>query len=298
MEDALLSIIIVNFNSWDYLDQCLNSIFYKSNFGGDFEVIVVDNASKINKSEIIKKKFPAVRFIINSHNRGFACANNQGIKTAKGEYIMLLNPDAVLLEDSIDNLVRFLSQHEDAGIVGPKIYNSDGTFQPQCKRGFPTPLTTLSYFLRLDRLFPNNRILSHYLLRYLDENETNVVDSVSGACMLIRREVIEKVGLLDTDYFMYGEDLDYCYKVAKNGWKIYYVPTSEIIHHGGKSGSDSKSLEITFYFFQSAWVFFKKNLFTNYPLIVNFIVYLGIWTFFVIAISRKFLKRIFRRSAN
>lgn len=285
-----VSIIIVNYNSEVYLKKCLDSII-GSKCLLNLEIIVVDNASTDGSVIIIKEKYPFVKVISNDENKGFAFANNQAINLSRGKFIMFLNPDTIVLERSIENMFSFMQKNEDIGIVGPMVVNADDTFQPQCKRGFPTPLSVLSYFLGLHKIFPKSKISGKYLLTYLDKSDVNEVDSVSGACMLVRKHVLQEVGLLDEDYFMFGEDLDLCYRVKQKGWKIYYFPYSKIIHYGGQGGTYSHPFKTTFYFFKSAHIFYKKNLSHKYNFLYSSVIYFGIWTLFLLILFRNFIFR-------
>lgn len=291
MNEIDLSIIIVNFNSKDYLEKCLKSIFYESRCSLNFEVIVVDNASTDDSINMLRTDYPFVKVLLNSENRGFAFANNQAINLSKGKFIMLLNPDTTVLENSIDNMFSFMEKNNEVGIVGPMIINADGTFQPQCKRGFPTPSSALSYFLGLHNIFPKSKIFGKYLLTYLDQSELNEVDSVSGACMFVRKQVFKEVGLLDQDYFMFGEDIDLCFRAKQKGWKVYYLPASKIVHCGGHGGTASRPFKTTYYFFKSAYIFYKKNLSHEYHFLFNFIIYFGIWLLFALIFLRNFVFR-------
>jgi len=290
LANRILSIIIVNYNSLEYLVHCIESIFQNPpNF--DYEIIIVDNASTDDSIKKLKLDYSHLKVILNTENKGFAYANNQAINLAEGKYIMLLNPDTLVLESSIDNMFSFMEKNNEVGIVGPMIINADGTFQPQCKRGFPTPSSVLSYFLCLHKIFPKNKTFGKYLLTYLDQNELNEVDSVSGACMFVRRQVFKEVGLLDEDYFMFGEDIDLCFRAKQKGWKICYFPVSKIVHLGGHGGTFSRPFKTTYNFFKSAHLYYKKNLSHKYNFLFNFIIYFGIWALFLLILFRNFIFR-------
>ncbi len=285
-----LSIIIVSYNSRQCIVPCIDSIFQNLP-SCDYEIIIVDNNSGDGTIEMVREIFPEVHLIKNNYNAGFAKSNNQAINLAKGKYILLLNPDTIVLESSIDNMFSFMEKNNEVGIVGPMIINADGTFQPQCKRGFPTPSSVFSYFLGLHKIFPKNKTFGKYLLTYLDQNELNEIDSVSGACMFVRRQVFKEVGLLDEDYFMFGEDLDLCFRAKQEGWKVCYLPASKIVHFGGHGGTSSRPFKTTYDFFKSAYIFYKKNLSHKYHFLFNFIIYFGIWLLFALIFLRNFVFR-------
>jgi GT2 family glycosyltransferase len=230
-----LSIIIVNWNSAAFVRQCLSSI-YKNSIMVEFEIIVVDNSSGDGCREMIEKDFPAVRFIGSGENLGFAGANNLGFNYSSGRYVLFLNPDTEVVSQAVERLVRFLDSTPDAGIAGGRLLNADGSIQTSCIQRFPSILSLAvdAQFLRM--LFPKARLWG---TRPLVENPTVTasVDIVSGACLMMPRGVFEKVGLFTTEYFMYAEDVDLCFKVRRAGWKNYYVGEAVIVHYGGQSSS-------------------------------------------------------------
>jgi len=252
-----LSIIIVSWNTKDYLLKCLNSI-YRNIKNMTFEIIVIDNASSDGSTEMIRLKFFDVILIENKQNIGFGAANNQAIKRSGGKYVLILNPDTEILGESLNTMVTFLNENPKVGIVGPKILNPDNSIQLTCARNFPTLATEFFWLTSLVRRFPKNRVIGHYLMSYWDHNDRRRVDCLSGACMMVRRDTLEKLGLFDEDYFMYGEDVDLCYHIKKSGWQIWYLPEAQIIHSGGES---SKRISETapVYDRQSIQLFFKKH---------------------------------------
>jgi hypothetical protein len=284
-----LSVSIVNYNNKEYLESCLNSI-YSNHLKIDFEVIVVDNGSSDGSVEMTKQVFPSVTLIENSRNEGFVIANNKGVRASQGRYILSLNNDTVILDDVLDTLVEFMDKHPEAGVCGPKVLNNDGTIQHQCKRGFPTVSSLLYYYLGLHKIFPKSKIFGHYLKTYLKTDEVNEVDSVSGACLMVRREVIKEVGLLDENFIMYGDDLDWCYRIKKAGWKVYYVPHAQIVHYGGRSSRKLPYKSIK-WFYRAAAVFYKKHYAPSNNFIVNYIVYSGIFIKALLALTINFLKK-------
>lgn len=231
-----VSICIVTLQARDYLRDCLNSLNIDCSQYSR-EIIVVDNRSEDGTVEMLRRDFQSVMVIENDGNEGFVRPMNQAIRSAQGRFLLLLNPDTLIPPGSVDTLINFMEEHPEAGICGPKVLNEDGTLQKPCRRGEPTPMAVISYFTRLDGLFPHQKLFGGYLLGYLDEDEINQVDGVSGSCMLIRREVVDKIGYLDERFFAYQEDADFCHRTRQAGWKVYYVPTAKITHFGGRGGS-------------------------------------------------------------
>jgi GT2 family glycosyltransferase len=285
-----LSIIIVTHNAKDFLRNCLKSVFEKIK-NLSFEVLVVDNASSDGTFEMLKNEFPQVNAIFSKENLGFAKANNLAIKEAKGKYIFLLNPDTILLDENFEKLIDFAQKNPDVGAIGPKVLNSDLTIQHQCKRGFPTPWNIFCYLSGLAKIFPKSKIFAGYLLTYLDTEKIQEVDSLSGCAMVVKREVIEKVGMMDEDYYLYGDDLDWCYRIKSAGWKVVYFPETKIIHYGGKGGTGKKPYFNIYHFYRSALIFYRKHLARQYFFLINWLVYLGIFLRFLMVIIINFFKK-------
>lgn len=228
-----LSISIINWNTGDYLKKCLQSI--EENVEGiSYEAIVVDNNSSDGSIDMIRNCFPKIKLIENRTNLGFSRANNQAIKKAAGRYILLLNPDTLVLDKAIVKMIDFMEQHSNTGIIGCKLLNEDGSVQMSC-RTFPTLNSLFHTFTGLDTKFPKSPILSHHIMSYWNHDEIREVDWVSGACLIVRHAVIKQIGLLDEQFFMYYEDLDYCRRARQKGWRIYYLPEAQIIHYRAKS---------------------------------------------------------------
>lgn len=267
-----LSVIIVNYNVRQFLENALTSI-YRAMEGVQGEVFVVDNASDDGSIEMVKTKFPQVLLIENKANVGFAKANNTAMKHAKGRYLLLLNPDTIVQEDTFNVMVEFFDENQDAGLAGCKILNPDGTFQLPCRRSFPTPWVAFTKIFGLSTLFPKSRLFGQYNLTYLSEDETYEVDAVSGSFMFLRREAYEKVGGLDETFFMYGEDLDWCYRVSKSAYKVYYVHSTKIIHFKGESTRRSEIDEIRM-FYQAMQLFVEKHFSTS--VVVEVLLTIGI----------------------
>ena len=250
-----VSIIIVNYNVKDYLANCLNSI-QNSNYGGHVEIIVIDNSSYDGSAAMVRERFPAVRLIENDSNKGFANGVNSGLKAATGDFILLLNPDTVIEEKTISVLTDYMNSHSEVGICGPKILNADGSLQLACKRSFPMPWVALPKLLGLSRLFPRGKWTGRYNLTYLDPDQHHSVEAVSGSFMILRREVLEAVGELDERFFMFGEDLDYCYRTIQAGYEIHYVPDTQIIHYKGESVKSAPYDSV-------GWFYDAMDLFVN-----------------------------------
>ncbi|MEK6565629.1 MAG: glycosyltransferase [Bacteroidota bacterium] len=242
-----LSIIIVNYNVRDFLHHALISL-RKATKGIRSEIVVVDNASDDGSTEMLRRRFPNVTLIASKQNLGFARANNLALKRARGAFLLLINPDTVVQEDTLRAMLEFFKNTPEAGLAGCKILNPDGTFQLACRRSFPTPWVAFTKIFGLSKLFPRSSWFGKYNLTYLSPEETYEVDAVSGSFMMLRKEVFEKVGGLDEEFFMYGEDIDWCYRIQQSGWKIYYAPLTQIIHYKGESTRRSSLDEIqTFY---------------------------------------------------
>ena len=255
--DLQLSIVIVSYNVRDFLHQAIRSLD-KARSGLKSEIIVVDNASADGSVEMLRSRFPKVRVISNEKNLGFARANNLGLKRARGEFCLLINPDTVVQEDTLRVMLKFFKGNPEAGLAGCKILNPDGTFQLACRRSFPTPWVAFTKLFGLAALMPKSRLFGKYNLTYLETDKTYEVDSVSGSFMMVRRKVYQQVGGLDEEFFMYGEDLDWCFRIQHSGWKIFYVPSTSIIHYKGESTRRSSLNEIrTFY--EAMHLFVEKH---------------------------------------
>ena len=284
-----LSIIIVNYNVKYFLEQCLLSI-NGSNVNFELEVIVVDNNSSDNSVEYLKKRFPEVIFIENKDNPGFSKANNQGIKIARGEYILILNPDTVLGEQVLETTCSFMDNNSECGAIGVKMINGNGIFLPESKRGLPTPWSSFCKIFGLAKIFPNSPLFGKYHLKYLDENDIHAVEILAGAFMLIRKEVLDKTGYFDETFFMYGEDVDLSYRIIKSGYKNYYLP-NKIIHYKGESTKkgDMKYIKA---FYEAMYIFFKKH-YPNYGSAYSLFISAGIYIRGSITAINSFNKRIF-----
>lgn len=252
-----VSVVIVNYNVKEFVQNLLHSL-EKATRSIKAEIIIVDNASDDGSVELISEKFPNVKLVASKENLGFGRANNVGFQMAQGKYLFILNPDTLVQEDTLEKLIAFFERTPDAGMIGCKILNPDGTLQLNCRRGFPSPWTSFCKVTGLSSLFPKSRLFAKYNLTYLDEDQTTEVDALSGSCMLMRKDVYDKIGGFDEQFFMYGEDLDLCYRVQKAGYKVYYVPETKIIHYKGESTKRS-SLDETKVFYGAMSLFVKKH---------------------------------------
>lgn len=268
-----LSICIVGINTEQYLRGCLTSIA-ASGIRLAYEVIYVDNDSTDGTRQMLTSEFPAVRCFWNAENLGFARATNQAMKLARGELILLLNPDTIVAPGSLQDLVDYMLLHPQTGVAGPKVLNADGTFQKHCKRGEARPWEVFSYFFGLSRMFPRHPLFSGYLQGFLDEDQIHEVPAISGSCMLIRKLVIDQIGTLDEQFFAYQEDTDYCVRARKAGWKVDYVPTSTITHFGGKGGAGHQPYRAIFAWHQSYFLYYRKHLAQDYFFLFNWFYYL------------------------
>jgi len=257
-----LSIIIVNYNVKEFLQNLLNSLI-KATANISSEIIVVDNASDDGSVQVIKKRFPEIKLIANKKNVGFGSANNQALELSEGKFIVLINPDTLVKEDTFDKLLNFFNSTPKAGLAGCKVLNPDGTLQLACRRGFPKPWTSFTKVFGLSKLFPHSKLFARYNLTYLDENKTYEVDAISGAFMMMRREVFNEIGGFDTKFFMYGEDLDFCYRTQQAGYKVYYFSDTEIIHFKGESTKRS-TIDETKLFYDAMHLFVKKHFSSSF----------------------------------
>lgn len=233
-----LSIIIINWNSKAFLQKCLTSIFSEPGNSG-YEIVVLDNASRDGCADMIESEFPAVRFIQGDENVGFARANNLGARHSRGRHLLFLNPDTEVVGTAIKKMLDFLKSHEDAGIVGARLLNSDLSLQTSCIQAFPSILNQVLDAECFRCVTPRSRLWG---MRPLFDNtgQPVSVDAISGACLMLRRDVFESAGMFNEDYFMYAEDVDLCYRVRRSGRRNYYVPDAVVVHHGGQSTSSSQ----------------------------------------------------------
>jgi GT2 family glycosyltransferase len=271
---ALLSICIVNWNTKADLEQALISVL-EANPDLPVEVIVVDNASADGSAEMVQQRFPGVRLIRSAENLGFARGYNRAAAEATGRYLLLLNPDTITQSGAVRALVEFLDSHADAGAVGPRLLNRDGSLQYSCRR-FPRPLAALFRNTPLGLLFPRNRYTREYLMTDWEHDAARPVDWISGAAMCLRREVWEQVGGFDEGFFMYAEDMDWCLRAHRAGWGIYYLPQAVVVHCIGRS-SDQVPVRMVIQFHRSMARFYRKHHAPEWPFGVRWLPVLGIW---------------------
>jgi N-acetylglucosaminyl-diphospho-decaprenol L-rhamnosyltransferase len=282
-----LSIIIVNWNTRDFLAQCLQSV-YDTVSDLDFETIVVDNASADGSPEMVRREFPQVRLIENADNVGFARANNQAMAISQGRCLLLLNSDAVLHPGALQAMCRFMDQHLEAGIVGAKLLNPDGSFQASYM-DFPTILGEVLLLTKLFRLLRPPCFPSHSAA---ESQEVSEADWVSGACLMIRREALEQVGGLDEDYFMYSEEVDWCWRVKQAGWKVFYLPEAKVLHWGGQS-IGRVPLHRRTRVYGGKLLFFRKHrgrgyaVFFRLILLLSAILKMGMWCLALLVPNRR-----------
>jgi GT2 family glycosyltransferase len=224
---------------------------------------------------MVRQNFPGVNLIENKENVGFAKANNQAIAKCSGDYILLLNPDTLILQNAIEKMLDFMDGNPTVGVCGCKVLNEDRTLQLGCRRSIPTPGSAFFRLTGLSKLFPNSKIAAKYNLTYLDPDGPHQVDAVSGAFLMIRRKVVDVIGLLDERFFMYGEEMDWCLRVKKTGWTVMYYPSAEIIHYKGEC-SKFNHRKASFEFYRSMYLFHKKHFAENYNPFTNIIIYTGI----------------------
>jgi GT2 family glycosyltransferase len=290
-----ISICITTLNASAYLRNCLKSIWAQPSYlclanetaaeftalapspvapkTLSFELIIVDNASTDDTLRMLQDEFPAAMIIRNDKNEGFTHPINQALSQSKGRYMLVLNPDTIVMPGAINKLVNYMDDHPEVGICGPKVLNRDGSLQKACKRGVSRPWAAFSYFLGLSSIFPHSKFFGGYLLNYLDEDAIHEVDGVSGSCMLIRRQVVEDIGMLDERYFAYQEDADYCFQVKKAGWKVVYLPSAQIIHFGGQGGSRVQPYRSIIEWHRSYYLYYRKNLSREYFFLFNWFYY-------------------------
>jgi len=298
MEDPKnkLCIIVVNYNVEYFLDQCLDSV-YKAANNLAVEIIVVDNNSVDGSVQMIRTKYPECTVIANEENVGFSRANNLAIKASSSEYILLLNPDTVVQEDSLDKIIDFMDAHLEAGGLGVRMIDGKGILLPESKRGLPTPRVAFYKIFGLSSIFPRSKRFGHYHLGHLSEFETNQIDILSGAFMLLRKKTLNEIGLLDENFFMYGEDIDLSYRITKGGYKNFFFADTSIIHYKGESTKKS-SVNYVFVFYRAMIIFAKKHFTGKNAWLFSFLINVAIYFRAFMAISLRFVKRIFLPSID
>ena len=274
-----LSIIIVNYRTYELTKQTISSVL-GSVHDIDYEILLVDNASCDGSMELLMddfKNYSFIHFVQNESNAGFAVANNMAFNNAKGEYTLLLNSDVVVHEDTVNECLKYIKSHENIGILGCKVVLPDGSLDKACRRSFPTFEVSFYRMSGLSKLFPNSPKFNRYNLSYLDENGSYYLDCVVGAFMLINSDVMNKCGGLDESYFMYGEDIDLCYKVKELGYDVFYYGKYSITHYKGASGKNKRLL---YEFHKSMEIFYDAHYKKEDSFLVNVITYVSIWSLY------------------
>lgn len=289
-EQIKLSIIIVNYNTYHLTKQTIESIINKP-IPFTYEIILVDNASSDGSIQELREDFKSrkdfIHIIENTANLGFGKANNIGMEQSSGAYVLLLNSDTVVVEDCLEKCMDYIERNQGIGALGCKIVLGDGSLDHACKRGFPTPKASLYYFLKLDRKNPMKYGL--YDALHLGEDEVGAVDALMGAFMLMPRKVLDEVGLFDEDYFMYGEDIDLCYRIKEAGYKVVYYPEGHIIHYKGGS-SKKRRTKVIYDFHHAMWIFYRKHYYRKYNLGITILVWVGIWGKYLLELAKNSLK--------
>jgi len=275
-----LCIVIVNYNTRERLRDCLRALF-ASQAAGHVAVRVVDNASSDGSADMLRAEFPQVELIANRENRGYAAANNLALRGCDASYALLLNPDTLLPPDALAKAIQFFDAHPDAGVVGPKLVRPDGSLDLACRRSFPTPEISFYRMVGLSFLFPQSRRFGRYNMTYLDPDQTAQVDSVVGAFMMVRGEILKQVGLLDEQFFMYAEDLDWCKRIKEavnprtgHRWQVWYYPAISVLHV--KRASSSHSARAQRAFNDTMLQFYRKHYAASTPFWLDWLVVGGI----------------------
>jgi GT2 family glycosyltransferase len=285
-----LSVIIVNYNVKHFLEQCLYSVRRAAN-NLQVEIIVVDNRSEDNSPAYLQPLFPEIRFLDNQQNLGFSKACNQGLKFSNGNYVLFLNPDTIVAEDCFIKCIEFFESHPDAGALGIKMLDGAGRFLKESKRSFPSPSAALYKLFGLSKIFPRSKVFSKYHLGNLNPDQTNEIDVLAGAFMMIKKEVLDKTGGFDETFFMYGEDVDLSYRIQKAGYKNYYFAGSSIIHFKGES-TRKGTLNYIRMFYNAMSIFVRKQYGGSRAKLFNFLVHSAIWFRAVMTAFGNFIQRI------
>ncbi|MFT4752733.1 MAG: GT2 family glycosyltransferase [Salibacteraceae bacterium] len=285
MSQPRLSVIIVNYNVEYFLAQCLYSV-RKAAQSANIETIMVDNNSSDGSVEMTRRLFPEVKVIANKDNRGFSKANNQAIRISQADYVLLLNPDTLVEEDTFKKCIDFMDQHPDSGGLGVKMVDGKGQFLAESKRGLPTPMVAFYKIFGLSNLFPKSATFGQYHLGHLDKDKTHKIDILAGAFMMMRKSVLDKVGLLDEAFFMYGEDIDLSWRIKLGGYENYYFPETRIIHYKGESTKKS-SVNYVLVFYNAMIIFAKKHFTKSNAKVFEILIQMAIYFRAGIALSRR-----------
>jgi len=285
-----LSIIIVNYNVEYFLEQCLHSVQIACK-NIESEIFVVDNNSVDASVKMVKEKFPVIKLIENKDNKGFSKANNQAIVQAKGEYILLLNPDTVVESDTFEKVINYMDANPTTGGLGVKMIDGKGNFLPESKRGLPTPEVAFYKIFGLSKLFPKSKKFGKYHLSYLNNEQIHEVEVLAGAFMMMRKSVLDKVGLLDEAFFMYGEDIDLSYRIIKAGYKNIYFPDTRIIHYKGESTKKS-SVNYVFVFYNAMIIFAQKHFSQKNARLFSLLINTAIYLRATLSIAKRFFSNL------
>ena len=284
----LVSVVIVSFDVRELLLSALRALYGSS--GVSLEAVVVDNASKDGSADAAATAFPQATVLRNDSNLGFGRASNRGIERSRGEFILLLNPDVMVHPDCVRTLADFLCANPKVGAVSPRLRRPDGSLDLASRRGFPTPRAAFYRVTLLSRLFPKSSRFNRYNVGYMPESEVHEIDSGTAACLMVRRSAIDQVGAFDPDFFMYGEDLDLCFRLKLAGWKIFYVPAAVATHIKGASSRQATSAMLR-EFHRAMWIFHRKHYASDLPAPANGLIWLGIWSHWALLSLRSKLTR-------
>jgi GT2 family glycosyltransferase len=289
-----LSVIIVSYNVRYFLEQCLHSV-RRASENIDYEVFVIDNNSSDGSCQMVETGFPEVRLIKNHVNRGYSAANNQALKMASGRYLLLLNPDTIVNENTFHNCIKFMDSHPDAGAAGVRMINGEGKFLPESKRALPTPGTAFFKMSGLAYLFPKSGFFNRYYLGQIDESVISKTEVVAGAFMFLRAEAVRKTGYLDEDFFMFGEDIDYSYRLLKAGYNNYYYPDAEIVHFKGES-TKKENIRAVKYFYRAMSVYVRKHYSEGVSKLFAPVLHAAIFFSGSLSLLKNLIRNLFRHS--
>ena len=291
-----LSIIIVNYETYDLTKQTIESVInHDQPF--EYDIYLVDNGSMDGSIDRLKERFlkesknGRIKFILNNENRGFAHANNLALKEITSQYILLLNSDTVVVDDCLEDSMNYMETHKDIGALGCKVVLPDNTLDKACRRSFPDFYVSFYKMTGLSQIFPKNKRFGRYNLTYLNEDKTYEVDCIVGAFMMVRSKTIQDVGVLDESFFMYGEDIDWCYRIKAANWKIIYFSNGKIVHYKGASNSKKQNKRLTYEFYRAIYIFYNKHYKDEYPWITTAATYLGIWGICSLKMFKNYITR-------
>ena len=288
----LVSAIVVNWNAGRPLLDCLRAFYACSDVPA--EAVVVDNASTDGSAEAVASEFPEVKLIRQPVNIGFGRANNAGLQVAEGRFVLVMSPNIAVMPGCVGRLADFLLVRPDAGAVGPRLQRPDGLLDESSRRGFPSPAATLFHLTGLGKVFPRNERLNRYSMGHLPATETHEIDAGTAACMMVRRAAVDRVGFFDPDYFVYGEDLDLCFRLKSGGWKVFYLPTARAMH-AKSAASRQETARMLWEFHRSMWTFHHKHYAGDLPAFANGLVWAANWAHWAVKAGSAALSRNGRR---